>query len=125
MVWVALLFAFLRIAMLDYIREEDEPVEFKDKCQDLANVYRNSFTDCMIFADYTQPHEFLIEALCYHLYAEYVSTRDAKSTIWVLCGMIIRMAMRMGFHQPMSPAVSAPFQVSSLPLHTNQHLTPG
>jgi hypothetical protein len=98
--------------MLDYIREGDEPPEIKDKCQDLANNYRNSFTDCLILADYTQPHEFLIEALCYHLYAEYVSTRDAKSSIWVLCGMIVRMAMRMDYHQPSQPTLaSRPFQV--------------
>ncbi len=101
--------------MLDYIREGDEPVEYEGKCQDLATNFRNRFTDCLILADYTQPHEFLIEALCLHLYAEYVSSRDAKSSVWVLIGMIVRLAMRMGYHQPSQPTLtSAPFQVSTL-----------
>jgi len=111
-VWVALLFAVLRIAMLDYLREGDEPVEMRGKCQDLAMNFRNRLTDCLILADYLLPHEFLIEALIFHMYAEYVSSRDAKSSVWVLNGMIIRLAMRMGYHQPSQPTlISSPFKV--------------
>ncbi|KAK6373978.1 hypothetical protein LTS17_007948 [Exophiala oligosperma] len=96
-VWVGLLYAVLRIAMLDFVREGDEPLEFKGKCPDLASTFRNRLTDCLILADYMQPHEFLIETLCLHLYAEYVCSRDARSVTWVLTGMITRMAMRMGY----------------------------
>ncbi|KAJ9602582.1 hypothetical protein H2200_012775 [Cladophialophora chaetospira] len=109
--WVALLFAILRIAMLDYIRDGDEPPEYRGKCQDLAATFRNRFTDCLILADYTRPQEFLIEALCFHCYGEYVSSRDAKSSTWVLQGMILRLAMRMGYHQTSQPQLSStPFQ---------------
>ncbi|KAK3714871.1 hypothetical protein LTR37_007606 [Vermiconidia calcicola] len=109
--WVGLLFAMLRIAMLDYLREGDEPVQWHNKCQDMAMNYRNRFTDCMIAADYLQPQEFLIEALCLHHYGEYVSTRDAKSSIWVLMGLITRLAMRMGYHQTSQPTLeSTPFK---------------
>lgn len=96
--------------MLDYVREGDEPVEYKGKCQDLANNFRNHLADCLIFADYMQPHELLIEALILHLYAEYVSSRDAKSSVWVLIGMIARLAMRMGYHQPSQLGLT-PFRV--------------
>ena len=99
--------------MLDYLREGDEPVEMRGKCQDLAANFRNRLTDCLILADYLRPHEFLIEALIFHMYAEYVSSRDAKSSVWVLTGMIIRLAMRMGYHQSSQPTlVSSPFKVS-------------
>ena len=101
--------------MFDYIREGDEPIEYKGKCHDLAANFRNRFTDCLILADYMQPHEFLIEALSLHLYAEYVSSRDAKSSVWVLIGTISRLAMRMGYHQPSQPTLkSTPFQVRQL-----------
>ncbi|KAK5146198.1 hypothetical protein LTR32_002184 [Rachicladosporium monterosium] len=97
--------------MLDYLREGDEPVEMRGKCQDLAMNFRNRLTDCLILADYLLPHEFLIEALIFHMYAEYVSSRDAKSSVWVLNGMIIRLAMRMGYHQPSQPTlISSPFK---------------
>jgi len=111
--WVALLFAILRIAMLDYLREGDEPQEYKGKCQDLANTFRSRLTDCLILADYTRPQDFLIEALCLHLYGEYVSSRDAKSSAWVLSGMLVRLALRMGYHQHSQPALTlTPFQVN-------------
>lgn len=100
--------------MLDYLREGDEPVEWRGKCQDLAINFRQRFTDCMILADYLQPHEFLIEALCLHMYGEYLATRDGKSSVWVLIGMIARLAMRMGYHQPLQPTLtSTPFKVIS------------
>ncbi|KAK5170545.1 uncharacterized protein LTR77_005133 [Saxophila tyrrhenica] len=107
MAWVGLLYAMLRIAALDYLREEDEPLEWQGKCQDLAINFRNRFTDCMIAADYLQPQEYLIEALCLHHYGEYVSSRDAKSSVWVLTGMITRLAMRMGYHQTSQPTLES------------------
>lgn len=101
--------------MLDYLREDDEPLEYQGKCHDLASTFRNRFTDCLVLADYTQPQEFLIEALIMHQYGEYVASRDAKSSVWVLGGMIVRLAMRMGYHQESQPTLpSTPFQVSSL-----------
>ncbi|KAK5676968.1 hypothetical protein LTS10_010732 [Elasticomyces elasticus] len=101
----------MRIAMLDYLKEDDEPQEYQGKCQDLANTYRNCLTECLILADYTQPQDFLIEALVFHSFGEYISSRDAKSSTWVLSGMIVRLAMRMGYHQESQPALSpSPFQ---------------
>ncbi|EXJ66966.1 uncharacterized protein A1O5_09612 [Cladophialophora psammophila CBS 110553] len=109
--WAALLFAMLRVAMLDYLRENDEPLEFRGKCQDLATNFLNRFTDCLILVDYTQTQDFLVETLCFHLYGEYVASRDSKSSIWVLVGMIVRLAMRMGYHQPLQPTLThTPFQ---------------
>ncbi|KAF2159002.1 hypothetical protein M409DRAFT_34931, partial [Zasmidium cellare ATCC 36951] len=110
-VWIAVLFAILRIASLDYLREDDEPTHFKGKCQGLAVAYRQRLADCLVHADYLQPHEFLIEALILHQYGEYVSSRDAKSSIWVLTGTIIRLAMRMGYHQSSQPTLcQSPFK---------------
>lgn len=107
-----MIFAILRVASLDYLREDDEPPEHKGKCLDLAVTFRNHMTDSLILADYTQPQEHLIEALILHLYAEYVASRDAKSTVWVLVGMVARLAMRMGYHQPEQPTLRAsPFHV--------------
>jgi hypothetical protein len=54
---------------------------------------------CLILADYTKPHNHIIETLIFHLHAEYTSNRDAESSVWVLCGIITRLAMRMGYHR--------------------------
>lgn len=98
-VWVAMLFAMMRLAMLSYGREGDEPPEFRGKCQDLAANFRTQMAHCLITADYTKPHNYIIETLIFHLHAEYTSNRDAEASVWVLVGMIARLAMRMGYHR--------------------------
>ena len=98
-VWVAMLFAMMRLAMLSYAKEGDEPPEFRGKCKDMSNNYRTQMAHCLITADYTKPHNFIIETLVFHLHAEYTTNRDSEASVWVLVGMIARLAMRMGFHR--------------------------
>ncbi|KAJ6172606.1 hypothetical protein N7470_001673 [Penicillium chermesinum] len=109
--WIAMLFALMRLAMLSYKREGDEPPEFKGKAMDMAGSFRNLFAHCVTLADYTKPHPFLIEALVFHLHGDFTQTREADVSVWVLPGVIARLAMRMGYHRDskMFPNIS-PFQ---------------
>ncbi|CEJ57780.1 hypothetical protein PMG11_06461 [Penicillium brasilianum] len=111
LVWIAMLFALMRLAMLSYYREGDEPPEFRGKAMDMAGTFRNSVAQCLTLADYTKPHRFLIEALVFHLYGDFSQTRDAEISVWVLSGVIARLAMRMGYHRDskMFPNIT-PFQ---------------
>lgn len=103
----------LRIAVNDWARKEDEPRGYQGKCDDMAVDFRNRFTDCLILANYLQPHEHLVDALILHLYAEYASSRDCKPGVWVLVGFITRLAMKMGYHQDSQPLLqNSPFHVS-------------
>ena len=97
--------------MLSWARDGDEPPEFQGKCTDLVALYRTQMAHCLILADYTKPHNHLIETLTFHLHGEYTSNRDAESSVWVLVGMIARLAMRMGYHRDSKyfPNIS-PFQ---------------
>lgn len=98
-VWIGMLFAIMRLAMLNFAREGDEPPEFRGKCADMANTFRAQMAHCLITADYTKPHAFIIETLIFHLHAEYSNNRDTEASVWVLMGMIVRLAMRMGYHR--------------------------
>jgi hypothetical protein len=111
LVWIAMLFAMMRLSMLSYHREGDEPPEFRGKAMDMAGSFRNSVAQCLTLADYTKPHRFLIETLVFHLYGDFSQTRDADISIWVLSGVIARLAMRMGYHRDskMFPNIT-PFQ---------------
>ncbi|OQD73777.1 hypothetical protein PENDEC_c013G05658 [Penicillium decumbens] len=111
LVWIAMLFAMMRLAMLSYYREGDEPPEFRGKAMDMAGSFRNSVAQCLTLADYTKSHPFLIEALVFHLHGDYSQTREADISVWVLSGVIARLAMRMGYHRDskMFPNIT-PFQ---------------
>jgi Fungal specific transcription factor domain len=110
-VWVAMLFAMLRIALLSYARDGDEPPEFAGKSLELSNTYRTAVANCLILADYTKPHQHIIETLIFHLHAEFRKNQDSEASVWVFVGMIVRLAMRMGYHRDgkMFPNIT-PFQ---------------
>lgn len=101
----------MRLAMLSYHREGDEPPEFRGKSLDMAGTYRNLMAQCLTLADYTKPYPYLIETLILHLHGDYTQTREADVSVWLLVGMIARLAMRMGYHRDsnMFPNIT-PFQ---------------
>ncbi|KAL4883726.1 fungal-specific transcription factor domain-containing protein [Aspergillus karnatakaensis] len=98
-VWIGMLFAMMRLSMLSYYREGDEPPEFRGKSLDMAGTFRNLVAMCLTLADYTKPYPYLIECLAFHLHGDYCQTKEADISVWVLNGVIVRLAMRMGYHR--------------------------
>ena len=78
---------------------DDEPPEFRGKSKSLATTYRRLTGQCLLLADFTKPVNHMIETLVLHLQSEYAKNRDAEVSVWVLVGMIVRLAMRMGYHR--------------------------
>ncbi len=110
-VWVGLLFSVLTLAMLSYQRGGDEPPEFRGKVLDLTNTFRKLTSQCLILADFTKPVKGTIETLVLYLHSEWSQSKDAEMGIWVAVGMIVRLAMRMGYHRDPEPFPSiSPFQ---------------
>ena len=87
--WLAVLFGTLRIAVIQWKRSGDAPVEVEDKIEDLLEVYRCRAADCLSHIDYAHPQELTVEALLIHLYAEEVSSYDFNPSIWVLLGVVM------------------------------------
>ncbi|PWY89284.1 hypothetical protein BO70DRAFT_164721 [Aspergillus heteromorphus CBS 117.55] len=110
-VWIAMLFAMMRLAMLSYHRDGDEPPEFRGKSLDMAGTFRNLVAQCLTLADFTKSYPNLIESLIFHLHGDLCQTREADVSVWVLVGVIVRLAMRMGYHRDskMFPNIT-PFQ---------------
>ncbi|KAF7157059.1 hypothetical protein CNMCM5623_001047 [Aspergillus felis] len=110
-VWVGMLFAMMRLAMLSYNQEGDEPPEFRGKSLDMAGTFRNLVAQCLTLADYTKPYPYLIETFIFHLHGDFRQTKEADVSVWVLVGVVARLAMRMGYHRDSKvfPNIS-PFQ---------------
>lgn len=106
-----MLFAIMRLAMLSYYREGDEPPEFRGKTLDMAGSFRNLMAQCVTLADYTKPYRYLIETLLFHLHGDFCQAKETDVSVWVLVGVIARLAMRMGYHRDskMFPNIT-PFQ---------------
>jgi hypothetical protein len=110
-VWIGMLYAMMRLAMLSYNRDGDEPPEFIGKSLDMARNFRHLMSQCLILADYTKPYPYLIETLILHLHGDFNQTKDADVSVWIMVGIIMRLAMRMGYHRDskMFPNIT-PFQ---------------
>lgn len=110
-VWLGQLFAIICLSMYSYHRADDEPYEYQGRTLSLAANYRALTAQCLLLADYTKPVIYVLETMLLHLHAEYARSRDSDVGVWVLVGMIVRLAMRMGLHRdPKYYPNLAPFQ---------------
>lgn len=98
-VWLGQIFALLCLAMHSYYRMDDEPPEYRGKALALAANYRALTGQCLQLTDLSKPVNDTIETMVLYLHCEYARYRDADVGIWVLVGMIVRLAMRMGYHR--------------------------
>ncbi|KAL3421339.1 C6 transcription factor [Phlyctema vagabunda] len=97
--------------MHSYQKIGDEPLEWKGRTLELAAEYRLRTVQCLINADFTKSTNYTIETLVLYLQGEYVRAFDAEVGIWVIVGIIVRLAMRMGYHRdPGSYSAISPYQ---------------
>ncbi|KAL8648245.1 MAG: hypothetical protein Q9210_005107 [Variospora velana] len=97
--WLGQIYAVLCLAMHSYYKMGDEPPEYRGKSLILANKYRSLTAQCLLRADFLKPSSPTIETLILHLHGEFANNRDAEVGTWVLVGIIVRLAMRMGYHR--------------------------
>lgn len=97
--WVGQMFTVFCLAMYSYHSLGDEPNEFRGKSLDMAAHYRTLAGQCLALADFTRPVNHMIETLVLYLHCEYSRARDTEIAVWVLVGIIVRLAMRMGYHR--------------------------
>ncbi len=115
--WLAVLYSVLCLAVLSYHKVGDEPPELKGRALELATEYRLRTVQCLIAGDYTKPGEYTVEAMLLYSFCEYSSRWDADLSLWVIVSMVVRIAFRMGYHRDGKwfPDLT-PFQAVSLPL---------
>ncbi|KAL1838663.1 hypothetical protein VTJ49DRAFT_2442 [Mycothermus thermophilus] len=97
--WLALLYSVLSLAMLSYHKIGDEPAEWKGRVLELSNEYRLRTVQCLIAGEYTKPSQYTVEAMVLYAFCEYSARFDADSSIWVIVAMMVRIALRMGYHR--------------------------
>ena len=54
---------------------------------------------CLNLGNFTQPHKYVIEALLLYTQCKYMCSPEPVGELWVLFGLIVRQALRMGYHR--------------------------
>lgn len=67
--------------------------------RDMLNTYRTYTVHCLIAGDYLRSTKYTIETLIFYFATEQNMSIDADVANWVLIGVVIRVAFRMGFHR--------------------------
>lgn len=89
----------MTLAMQSYHKLGDEPPEWKGRTMTMANEYRLRTVQCLVTSDYTKALDNTIETLMLYVHGENSIQHDGEVAIWVIIGMIVRLAMRMGYHR--------------------------
>ncbi|KAL2145000.1 hypothetical protein VTI28DRAFT_8229 [Corynascus sepedonium] len=97
--WLALLYAVMCLALLSYHKVGDEPPEWKGRVLELADEYRLRTVQCLVAGDYTKPSQYTVEAMLLYGFCEYSSRFDADLSLWIINAMVVRIALRMGYHR--------------------------
>jgi hypothetical protein len=108
--WVGLLFAIMSLAMFFAHRAGDESIEpSKAAPMDLVHSYRTLCAQALVLGSYTKPGQYTIETLVLYFEGEFTMTGDAQARGWLLHGLTVRLALRMGLHRDASnhPNISA------------------
>ncbi|KAL2867024.1 Zn(II)2Cys6 transcription factor [Aspergillus lucknowensis] len=97
--WLSLLFSIMCLATHLHQRFEGEVADLIGDPKEMANNFRLQAAYCLIKDKYTTPSKYTIEALLMYGQTEYFRSPDAQHELWVLFGVAMRLAMRIGIHR--------------------------
>ncbi|KAL6363201.1 hypothetical protein LRP88_02609 [Fusarium phalaenopsidis] len=110
--WVAILFGVMEMGVFLYMRVQDDLPGDLGNPKDLMESFHRRSAECLLLSKYsTAPGTYSLEALLFNIQGEFIRRRDAHLGVWILAGVAIRLAMRMGYHRdPDKHSRITPFQ---------------
>lgn len=104
--WLGLLFSILGLAALASDTSSEHP--HAERYSPLVDTYREKTAQCLKLGEYTKPTRYTFETLYNYLVIEHSIQNDAHKDIGVLMGVLIKLAIRMGYHRDPSnfPGIS-------------------
>jgi hypothetical protein len=76
----------------------------------IIQSYRERVAQALVLSRYTRGPPYTMETLFLYFTMEYYLGNDSHSGVWILLGVIVRVAMRMGFHRdPAHSSQISPF----------------
>lgn len=93
--WLAKLFSLLCLSTIFQSRQGET---MSDQTGTI-NSFRVRAAQSLIMANYTRPGPHKFEALIVYVASEYFKSKDAQLGVSILIGMVVRLAMSMGYHR--------------------------
>jgi hypothetical protein len=97
-IWVGLLLAVMCLAMC----YQQQLSTLDSEHQRLIQSYRERISQCLVLGKYMKCPPNTIETLLLFLQIEYIRSKYNQTDNWVLLGLIVRLALRAGYHRDAS-----------------------
>ncbi len=85
--------------MQSYIEGVEEPPEWAGRTKDMAEIYRQRTVQALVLSDYTRVRAHTLESIILYLHGEYTFRGENDVGLWLIIGMLVRLAMRAGYHR--------------------------
>ncbi|CAG8885944.1 unnamed protein product [Penicillium egyptiacum] len=95
--WLGLLFSMICLAVLSSNAADSSSspgVRYPS-----VDTYREKIVQCLILGEYTKSGRYVFETLYHYLTIEFSIRKDADRDIWILSGISLNIALRMGYHR--------------------------
>ena len=103
LMWIGLLFSSMCCGVLYQEFSSGDPSqlyqESPSEAKLLTQKYREKIVQCLLLGKYTKSPPYTIEVLLLYMHIEYLLCRDSQVGLWLLFGLIVRLALRMGYHR--------------------------
>ncbi|KAK0107235.1 hypothetical protein ONS95_003937 [Cadophora gregata] len=97
--WLGLFFSMLSLIMFSYYCNKDEPPEYEGTSRSLSELYRVRTAQCLMIGDITKCAPFTLETLIYNSMAEWARKAFSETRVWMMVGLVVRVALQMGYHR--------------------------
>jgi hypothetical protein len=102
MMWIGLLFSILGFGSFFYAMAGEElpfvPEEFSSMWE-MCSIFRDRTAQCLVGVNYLRPRRYTIETMVFYYALEKFRARNTEFGTYILLGIIIRLAMRLGYHR--------------------------
>lgn len=95
--WLGLLYAIMSLAASFGLRDNDPKTVQAQTILGEVNKYHSLAASAAVLADFTKPKQYTLE--CLILYAAGLRSNNAFVNVWLMIGLIVRLALRMGYHR--------------------------
>ncbi|KAI9739818.1 MAG: hypothetical protein M1834_006539 [Cirrosporium novae-zelandiae] len=98
--WLGLLFSVLCLGVRSYLNDDEgEQPPHLGISQSLADIFHMRCGQCMALADITKSAPYTVETMVFHELVEVEGEKNKDVAFWMTIGVMVRVAMRMGYHR--------------------------
>ncbi|OBT85724.1 hypothetical protein VE02_05228 [Pseudogymnoascus sp. 03VT05] len=97
--WLGLLYALMCLATLAALGAGEDNADTRGTPTEMIRTYRGCSAQCLVLSNYSQPGAYTLEALSAYIEGEFVLSKDDVGMPYLLIGIAVRLALRMGLHR--------------------------